>query len=214
MSRLGRALITATGLLALVSGCSGPQSALDPAGVQADRIGGLWWLYFWVCTAVYGLVVLFLLLGSFRRRSRDLQSQPIVAHNVPRERRFAAVVTWAVVGTILILFLFLIADFQTGRGLAALGAKEGTNLLTIKITGHQWWWEIEYSDPVPSNIVKTANEFHVPIGRPVNFELKSTDVIHSFWVPNPPRKKGPHPRLPDDHPAASRPAGHLFRSVR
>ena len=33
-------------------------------------------------------------------------------------------------------------------------------------------------------IVTTANEIHVPVGRPVQFELHSTDVIHSFWAPN------------------------------
>ena len=56
--------------------------------------------------------------------------------------------------------------------------------LTVKVTGHQWWWEVRYDDPTPSNIVTTANEIHIPVGRPVRFELASTDVIHSFWVPN------------------------------
>jgi cytochrome c oxidase subunit II len=183
MIHQGMRLVMAA-LLSLAPGCSGPQSALDPAGAQADRISALWWLYFWVCTAVYGLVVLFLIFAALRRRPPDLRTQPIIALNIPRDRRFTGVVTWAIVGTIVILFVFLIADFHTGRGLASLGAKEGTNALTIRITGHQWWWEVEYSDPAPSNIVKTANEFHIPLGRPVKFELKSTDVIHSFWVPN------------------------------
>jgi cytochrome c oxidase subunit 2 len=54
----------------------------------------------------------------------------------------------------------------------------------IRATGHQWWWEFRYDDPTPSNMFTTANEIHIPIGRPVEFELQSTDVIHSFWIPN------------------------------
>ncbi len=52
------------------------------------------------------------------------------------------------------------------------------------MTGHQWWWEVQYRDSLPQDWVTTANEIHIPVGRPVAFELRSTDVIHSFWPPN------------------------------
>lgn len=45
---------------------------------------------------------------------------------------------------------------------------------------HQWWWEIRYD---PQDIVVSANEIHIPVGRPVALTLTSRDVIHSFWVP-------------------------------
>jgi cytochrome c oxidase subunit 2 len=35
-----------------------------------------------------------------------------------------------------------------------------------------------------SSIFTTANEIHIPVGVPVTFSLRSSDVIHSFWVPN------------------------------
>jgi cytochrome c oxidase subunit 2 len=47
------------------------------------------------------------------------------------------------------------------------------------VIGHQWWWEFDY----PTLGFKTANEVYLPIGRTVNFTLKSADVIHSFWIP-------------------------------
>ena len=56
--------------------------------------------------------------------------------------------------------------------------------LTIRVTGHQWWWEVQYQDTDPSRMVTTANEIHIPVGRTVHFDLRSTDVIHSFWIPN------------------------------
>ena len=49
--------------------------------------------------------------------------------------------------------------------------------LRIEATAHQWWWEFRYSG------VTTANEMHVPVGTVVELELRSEDVIHSFWVP-------------------------------
>jgi cytochrome c oxidase subunit 2 len=83
--------------------------------------------------------------------------------------------------TVAILFALLITDFFTGN---AIYAAPDPSALAIKITGHQWWWEVEYQDPQPSEIVTTANEIHVPVGKAVKFELQSVDVIHSFWVPN------------------------------
>src|SRR5205823_12245336 len=57
----------------------------------------------------------------------------------------------------------------------------------------------------PSETVITANEIHVPVGRPVLLELSSTDVIHSFWVPNLNGKKDLIP---------GRPTRHLLRPER
>ena len=51
--------------------------------------------------------------------------------------------------------------------------------LEITVYGHQWWWEFRY----PALQVVTANELHVPAGRPVALTLQGPDVIHSFWVP-------------------------------
>ena len=50
------------------------------------------------------------------------------------------------------------------------------------VTGHQWWWELTYDDSTGQGFT-AANEIHVPVGRPVRFELQTADVIHSFWVP-------------------------------
>ena len=49
--------------------------------------------------------------------------------------------------------------------------------LRIRATGHQWWWEFDYSGIV------TANEMHIPIDTAIDIELASVDVNHSFWVP-------------------------------
>jgi cytochrome c oxidase subunit II len=87
----------------------------------------------------------------------------------------------AVAATVLVLAGLLVSSIWTGRLIASHGA---ASALSISVTGHQWWWEVEYEDSVPSRRVLTANEIHVPVGRPVVLKVTSRDVIHSFWVPN------------------------------
>jgi cytochrome c oxidase subunit 2 len=53
----------------------------------------------------------------------------------------------------------------------------------VTIIGHQWWWEARY----PSGVV-TANEIHIPTGKPLVFRLEAADVTHDFWVPELGRK--------------------------
>ena len=173
-SRLSQACLLS--VTALWTGCAGMQSALHPAGPQATHSSHLWWLMFWGCTGVFVLVVGFLLYAVFHPRQ---QNQPVTTPET--ERRTARVVVAAVVITGLVLFGLLVADFWTNRALAALSTSQP---LKIKVTGHQWWWEVQYEASIPSQMVMTANELHLPVGQPALLELTSQDVIHSFWVPN------------------------------
>jgi cytochrome c oxidase subunit 2 len=163
---------------------SGAQSALDPAGPQAGRIGSLWWLMFYVLLGVFLAVSLFVLIAIFRRRNESVEAHgdaPDISPEPKRERRMAKVIVGAVLATIIILSVFLVGSYSTGR---ALYSNSDERALTIKITGQQWWWDVEYDVEPASQIVHTANEIHIPVGQLVKFRLTSTDVIHSFWVPN------------------------------
>jgi cytochrome c oxidase subunit II len=171
----------------LFSSCAGRQSALDPAGPQADRIGQLWWFMFWACTAVFIVVMMALAYAIVRgRRARQSTTdspieRSIITPDPQGERRMTRVISAAVALTVLILFAMLIFEFATSRSLKSLASPEP---LVIQLTGHQWWWDVKYDDPLPANIVTTANEIHIPVGQPILLKGTSTDVIHSFWVPN------------------------------
>ena len=147
------------------------QSALHPAGPGAASISSLWWLMFWTCTIVYVLVMLALVFAVRRRSGTE----------APSERTLLRSVAGASAATIVILFGLLFASVVTGRAIGSLGSAEG---LVVNVTGNQWWWDLEYHNPDPSLRVRTANELHIPVGRQVRMQLKSNDVIHSFWVPN------------------------------
>ena len=148
------------------------QSALHPAGPQAASISHLWWLMFWTCSVVYVVVIGALLVAIRRRRDEGGSTD---------ERSLTRSVAAATGVTVVILFGLLFASVATGRAVASLGSAEG---LVIDVTGNQWWWDVTYENPTPSLQVKTANELHIPVGRQVRIQLKSNDVIHSFWVPN------------------------------
>jgi cytochrome c oxidase subunit II len=54
--------------------------------------------------------------------------------------------------------------------------------LRIEVSGRQWWWHMRYL-PADGEPVEVANEIRLPVGEPVEFQLESIDVIHSFWIP-------------------------------
>src|SRR5206468_818913 len=88
---------------------------------------------------------------------------------------------FAVAVTTAILLGLLVVSVWTSRSFMSL---EASSALTINVLGHQWWWEVEYDDVRPDQHMLTANELHVPVGKPVVLKVTSRDVIHSFWAPN------------------------------
>lgn len=143
-------------------------SALHPAGPQARRSADVTL----VGTVIAGVVVLTVILGLLaalfgRRPAPD------------GERRATLMVGSAVVLTGLVLAGFLGMSLAAGRGLTRTPPSPAA---VIRLIGHQWWWEVKY-EGAPAAQFSTANEIHIPVGRPVVFILESRDVIHSLWVP-------------------------------
>jgi len=162
-----------------------PQNALAPAGEQARSIGDLWWLFYYVLSAVWVLVIVATLFAVFKGRrkagSEETPGAPEVEPDPARERRKTFAVGGALGVTLVVLFVFLVSSFLTGRKVSSMST--GGSVF-IEVRAHQWWWEVRYTDATSSNTFTTANEIHIPVGRPVQIKLTSTDVIHSFWVPN------------------------------
>jgi cytochrome c oxidase subunit II len=161
---------------ALLAGCTHDMSSVRPAGPQAERISDMTWYLTWTGTAVFLVVAAFLFYALWRGRRRTEN-----ASGPEAERRMTLWVGGAVAATTLILLATLLYNFATGRALASFADPDA---LTIRVTGHQWWWDVQYVDPAYHRRLTTANEIHVPVGRRVKIEVQSRDVIHSFWAPN------------------------------
>ena len=161
-----------------LAGCGGWQSAIDPKGPAASEITRLIWSFTAICAFVWVCVMIVLLVALMRRIGSA--EVPCVV-DVGEERRKSRVVSAAVGVTALVLVGLTLLSFFANRTLAAMGSDPK---LTIRITGHQWWWEVRYENARPDRILTTANEIHIPAGEAVRLILNSTDVIHSFWVPS------------------------------
>ena len=205
------ALVLVCATLAL-TGCAGhQQSAIDPTGPQAGKIATLLWFFIWLLTAIF-VIVMALTLWTLMRRHRGIDQEPLEAAHKPSEqteKRLTRVVTGATVATVLILFVLLGLSVFTGKAIASLG-NTTKNGMVIELTGNQWWWQVQYDNPDSSRVLVTANEIHIPVGRPVLILGKSNDVIHSFWVPNLHGKRDLIPSrtttewIQADHPGAFR----------
>ena len=146
--------------------------ALDPQGPVSQAMADLWWLMLGLGGVVFVAVVVVLALGLFRRRPAAEQGT-----GQGRPKRFGR---WFVVGGVVAPLLILTIVFgATVRALRLVPTAAPSDALVIEVVGHQFWWEVRY----PAEGITVRDELHLPVGRPVNLQLTSADVIHSFWVP-------------------------------
>jgi cytochrome c oxidase subunit 2 len=91
---------------------------------------------------------------------------------------------WITVGVSITVVVLFASSVWTVVTLADVSfPPRGRENLRLQVVGHQWWWEIRYLSDDPSRSFRAANEIHVPVGEPVEVELTTSDVIHSFWIP-------------------------------
>ncbi len=158
---------TAAALLVL-SGCSGVQSALDPAGRGAERLANLFWWMVAGAAVVWTVVVLLTIYASRAPEGRH------------GRRSLILIIAGGTAATALVLGVLLAYGLAM---LPELVAPAPPGSLSIAVRGEQWWWRVHYFMP-DGTPVELANEIHLPVDRPVQFHLQSADVIHSFWVPS------------------------------
>jgi cytochrome c oxidase subunit 2 len=163
----------------LLAGCRGVQTMLDPAADQARDIDVIWRLMLVVCGIMYLLVLGFLGWALWRARKRRREGDAPIAPGASEpmlNRSLSGWIALVVAGLVLLTTVSFLVD----RSLAEVGPDP----LHIKVTANQWWWQVEYRGDAPSEQFTTANEVHLPLGRPAVIELHAGDVIHSFWIPN------------------------------
>ena len=159
-------------LLFAISACSGghPNSTLVPHSDLGREIDFLWDRLLLLGTIVFVLTEAALLFIVFKYRHREGQGKPPQTHGSTKLE-----ITWTLIPAVILVFIAVptVRTIVTTQSAAAPGS------LNIDVTGHQWWWEFKY----PEYGITTANEIYIPVGRTVNFRLRSADVIHSFWTP-------------------------------
>jgi cytochrome c oxidase subunit 2 len=134
------------------------------------QIDDLWDLMLLLGTIVFILVEAILIYAIWRYRHREGAPEPKHVHgNTTLE------IAWTLIPAIILVVIAI----PTVRTIFRTQAKAIPSALQVEVIGHQWWWEFRY----PQYGIVTANDLYLPVGKTVNFSLKSADVLHSFWVP-------------------------------
>jgi len=144
---------------------------LQPAGPVAQAIAEIAWVLIVGGSLVFALVMAALVWALRRRRP--------AADAGPRHALGWIVGAGVVCPIVLLSALLAYSVWRTRDMTPPRDPQEPV----ISVTGHLWWWEVRYRDPVRGTDVVLANEIHLPAGRSVLISVTSHDVIHSFWVP-------------------------------
>jgi cytochrome c oxidase subunit 2 len=166
--------VTATCVL---TSCTGWQSSFNAQAAQSAEIKRILVIFLAVSTVVWIAVMLVLLFGLIRRKAN--RGHPLDFHE-GFERSAGNVILMAGIATTITVLALSVVSYGAQRTVFA----NDPSAVTVKVTGHQWWWEVEYQADSPHLSFTTANDIRVPVGQPVTIELESADVIHSFWVPS------------------------------
>ena len=170
-----RRLLTAALTVALpllIAGCVDNPNSVFHSRTEFNRdVGGLFELLIWLGTIVFIFTEALLIYALWRFRHRP--GTPHTPEQVHGNTKLE--ILWTVIPAV-VLAVIAVPTVQT---IFKTQGDAGPDALQVEVIGHQWWWEFRY----PQYNVTTANEVYLPLGRKVNFHLKTVDVIHSFWIP-------------------------------
>lgn len=157
-----------------------PMNYFHPHGRLATIESHLgWWLM--IVSAVVVLVVLALVAIGSLRGIRHVRGGTHGLVATAGDSRGG--MRWIYIGGLIVPATILVLTMAfTLENLNASARPARTPAFTIHIIGHRWWWEVRYAGGGTDSVV-TANEIHIPVGRPVKLLLSSADVVHSFWIP-------------------------------
>jgi cytochrome c oxidase subunit 2 len=158
-------------------------NALDPQSPLARAIYDLGIVSSVVFALIFIIVTGAITFSIFRFGTRAGEPDPT---QISGNRKVE--ITWLIIPFLIVIFLFIMTLSAMNR--ADPPPAPSPDLV---ITGHQFWWQVDY----PGSGVITANEIHIPAGKPLSIQLESKDVLHEFWVPQLTRKMSNVPGQPN-----------------
>tara|TARA_B110000093_G_scaffold170968_1_gene200533 strand:- start:15 stop:1304 length:1290 start_codon:yes stop_codon:yes gene_type:complete len=180
--------------LILLAGCdtNTRMSTFDTKGPIAEAQLNLFMITVWVSLFIFVAVggVYIVAMFKFRERKNDDRPLPVQSHGNPLIEIGligASILLLVIIAVPTLRAIWYTHDFPVteesklgawyqGEGLSAA---EEDKPLTIRVEGYQWWWGFAY----PQLGITSANELIIPAGKAIRLELRSKDVIHSFWLP-------------------------------
>ena len=152
-----------------LGGCEWQQSTLAPGGPHAESVATLSWVMFIGAGLIFLLVMALTACACLAEAGR--------ANWLSRK---TVIIGGGVIFPVVTLTALLVYGLLLSRSLVMAGSPA----LRIEVVGEQFWWRVHYLDASGAPHLVSANEIRIPVGPPIEFVLKSKDVIHSFWVPS------------------------------
>jgi len=143
----------------------------EQASTAADDIDRLFDISIVFSSFVFSVVMVLLGYAIWRWRAKpgdESDGEPI--HGNTRLE-----IAWTAIPTVIVSFLAAISWIVLDDIEANEPAEDS---MALTVTAQQFAWEFEYPEAG-----KTSREFHVPVDRQLDVELRALDVLHSFWVP-------------------------------
>lgn len=147
-------------------------AGLMPVEASAQSVS-IDWLWNWQIVAIsflFALIVVPMVYSMivFRRRKGDTTDAEHMEGNTTLE------ITWTVLPLFLVLTFAYMGAYSLGET-----RRVDPNAMVIKVRAQQFTWTFEY----PEYGSFFSKELHLPLDRQVVLKMESSDVIHSFWVP-------------------------------
>lgn len=184
-----RLTLTAACLL-LLAGCKlnfwqmdGHQTTMVTAGPVAKTQLDLFYVTCWVTLAIFAIVGSVLAYATIKFKVRPTDDQNAAP---PEQSHGNPLIELALIGaSILSLVIIAIPTFKAIWFTYDVPEERKEEAYEINATGYQWWFKFDYPLEQIDGVghLTSANELVIPAGRPVRINLRTIDVIHSFWVP-------------------------------
>jgi cytochrome c oxidase subunit II len=154
-----------------------------PASDRSPFILNLW-IGSWIAAFAVGFIMWGLILwASNRYKTKHAKMPPQNRYNLPME------IFYTIAPFIIIAVLF----YYTVLAQTAVLHKQQNPEVTIDVVGQKWSWTFNYKaaanpavgqDVWEAGTINKTPDLYLPVGKLVQFNLSSPDVIHSFWVPS------------------------------
>ena len=168
----GAAAGLAVALSAPLQALAQAPSPLQPASPNAARTAQLFWVTFGIAAVVFVVVEVLLIYAVVRYRRKFPDDIPEQVHGNTRLE-----VVWTIIPALILVSLFGL----TLNNLR-LERRAPADAMVVEVTGRQWFWEFNYPE-TEITVSSREGDLIIPAEEPVAFEIRSADVIHSFWVP-------------------------------
>ena len=165
--------------LAVVAAAVAGTAACAPEAIgdQGAAVKDLYDVFFYVAAGVFAVVAG--LIGwsilRFRKRPDDPTAAPQTKHHLALE------ITWFAIPTAIVVVLFVLSASTLGD----VNDEHPDPVVTVRVDAFQWGWRFVYEGEavVVEGLPEDPARIVLPVDEPLRFDLRSSDVVHSFYVP-------------------------------